>query len=124
MHELLEISETIAQAIGRQDTKTLAPFLHPLFVAVSPGGRQNALQFLAAIAEAPYRVLSIRLEKVDVEEMEEGAALVTGIQHARVELPDGGGEVSSRVSFIDVFVRRNGSWSLRAANATEMLADE
>lgn len=123
MNDLIEISEAIASAIARGDAATLQNFLHPGFTYLDAGGKQSREAFLQAISSATYRILSIRLENLVIEEdVDAGLAIVTGVQHARVELAEGQ-QVDSRGAFTDVFVKQGDAWILRAATSTELPAE-
>jgi len=111
--ELLEVSRRIADAIARRDTDALAAHLTPGFTSHTPGGAVlQRTAFLAAVASIPGDISFVRIEDVHVE-IEGGAALVSGIQHARVIVS--GDVVDDRRLFVDLFVKTQEGWRIRAA---------
>ena len=112
--ELREISERVAAAIAKRDTKTLRAVLAPGFVHRTHGGATaaDAATFLQAIEEIPGEIIFVRLEDIHVDECPAGA-LVTGIQHAQVVVD--GEVIDDRRGFVDWFVRDAGEWRIQAA---------
>lgn len=103
----------IAAAIGNRDIASLESLLAPGFVHRTPGGGTiDRDAFLQAIANIPGEILSIALDSLTVDVVDD-AALVTGIQHARVRVD--GNVVDDRKAFIDWFVKQNGVWRIHVA---------
>jgi ketosteroid isomerase-like protein len=103
----------MADAIGRRDVAAVESLLAPGFVHQSPGGpSRDAESFLAAIQQIPGVISFVRLERLQVE-IAGSSALVTGIQHAAVDVD--GQEIEDRRAFVDWFVKHDGSWRFRVA---------
>ena len=112
-NDLTHATEQIAAAIGRRDVEGLSGWLAPGFVARTPGGgAQQADAFLEAVRGIPGEIVFVHVEKVTVD-LGDAAALVTGVQHARVRID--GTDVDDRRGFIDWFVRHGGQWRIRVA---------
>jgi ketosteroid isomerase-like protein len=111
--QLVDVSRQIADAIARRDIDALAEHLAPGFTSHTPGGAvlQHSA-FLAAVAAIPGDIEFVRLEDVRIE-LEGGAALVSGIQHARVIV--NGDTIDDRRLFVDLFVKTQERWRIRAA---------
>jgi hypothetical protein len=111
--ELLDITTRIAAAIAKRDVKTLAGFLAPDFVHRRPGGLSaDAVTFLAAVDQIPGDIEFVNIENLEVD-LAAGAALVTGIQHAQVNVD--GNIIDDRRAFADFFIRLENAWQLRVA---------
>ena len=110
---LIEISERLAQAIGRRDVNAVSELLATDFVQRHAGGDPvEAGAFLDGIAKIPGKILSVKVQQLTVDIAGDGA-IVTGVQHAQLEIE--GSLVDDRRSFVDWFVRESGDWRLRAA---------
>lgn len=104
----------VAEAIGRKDVAALEQLLAPDFRLRSPGGvSTERAAFIRAVCEVPAEVLSVTLEKLEID-LGDGAALVSGVQHARCRFH---GETLNDVRpFVDWFVREaDGAWRIRVA---------
>ena len=110
---LIEISERLAEAIGRRDVSAVSGLLATGFVQRHAGGDPaEAGAFLDGIAKIPGEILSVKVEQLTVDIAGDGA-IVTGVQHARLEIE--GSPVEDHRAFVDWFVREGGDWRLRAA---------
>jgi hypothetical protein len=108
-----EAARQIATAIGGRDVNALKNLLAPGFVHRALGGdRSDEQAFLQAIDQIPGEIVSVWLERLEVD-MSPTGALVTGLQHARVLLD--GQVVDDRRAFVDWFVNDHGIWRLQAA---------
>jgi ketosteroid isomerase-like protein len=108
------VATEVAQAIGRKDAAALDRLLAPDFRLRSPGGTATARDaFIRAVCEVPAEVLSVTLTDVEID-LGDGAALVTGQQHARCRFH--GEEVLEVRPFVDWFERTaDGRWQIRVA---------
>jgi ketosteroid isomerase-like protein len=119
---LLEITERIFDAIRDRDVATLSGALADDFVLTVPGSPdQDRTAFLAAINEAPYRILEIHGDDVGVRLLGE-TAIVSGLQRAEAQLADGT-KVTGTTAFVDCFERNADRWRLRHAVSIEMPVD-
>ena len=110
----LEISEQIADAIARRDTATIARLLSANFLYRTPGGPSVPSDtFLRGIAEIPGEINFVKLESLQMDVIDDSAALVTGIQHARVTVD--GQVIDDRRAFVDLFERTPDGWRIRTA---------
>jgi ketosteroid isomerase-like protein len=108
-----EAALAIAEAIGRRDVKTISGLLAPGFVFRAPGGETRDVDsFLRGIREIPGEIAFVRLGDVQID-VAGDAALVTGIQSARVRIE--GRDIDDRRAFVDWFVKEPGGWKLRVA---------
>jgi len=119
---LKQAEQRIFHAIQARDLAALEAELDEDFV-LSPIGQpeQDRPAFLAAIRDMPYQILEIHGEEIRVHALGE-VALVTGIQRARVALPDNGAIVNAATAFVDAFVRSGAGWRLRHAVSVELPA--
>ena len=113
-HETIAaLAERIAAAIGRRDANALRLLLAPgFFHRDGAGVRSDADAFLSAVAQIPYEIKSVRLERLAVDVFD-ATAIATGIQHAQVMVE--GKLVDDRRGFLDVLVKRGSGWLLQAA---------
>jgi uncharacterized protein DUF4440 len=110
---ILGVARRMAAAIGRRDTVAIRALLAPDFVQRTIGGAAvDAEQFLAAIAQIPGEILAVDLADLEVD-LADDAAIVTGVQHARVRI--GGQAVDDKRPFVDWIVKHDGEWRFRAA---------
>jgi ketosteroid isomerase-like protein len=111
--EIVDASQQIAAAIARRDLSALAEFLANGFVHRTHGGAVvDAEAFIRGIEQIPGEILSVTLERLDVDLVPRGA-LVTGVQHAQVKVD--GQVVDDRRGFVDWFVKQAGTWRIQAA---------
>lgn len=111
--QVTEAAQAVAAAIARRDLAALQGWLADGFVFrahAQPPIQADA--FLQAIGQIPGTIRFIRLEQLEVDLAPHGA-LVTGIQHAAVDLA--GTVINDRKGFVDWFIFEDGRWRLRAA---------
>ena len=109
----METALALAEAIRRRDVTTITSLLAPGFVHHVPGGAsRDADTFTAGIAEIPGEIVFVRLVDVRVD-LVNGGALVSGIQHARVQIE--GEVIDDRRAFVDWFLNVPGGWKLKIA---------
>ena len=117
--ELRAAEQRIFEAIQQKDVAALGRELSQDFVHSSPGQPDQPREaFVAAIRDMPYAIRGIEGEDLRVRELGE-AAVLSGVQRARVALADGR-EVVARTAFVDVFTRQDGRWRLRHAWSVEL----
>ena len=111
--QIIAVAERIARAIGARDLASLRPLLAPGFTHRTHGGDATTVeQFLAGVQAIPGEIVFVRLLDVHVDLTPKGA-LVTGIQHAQLQLD--GQAIDDRRGFIDWFVEIDGDWKIQAA---------
>jgi ketosteroid isomerase-like protein len=116
---ILAAEDRIFAAIRTQDSAALAAELAADFIHSALGQPdQGRDAFLKAIGEMPYRVLEIAGQDLKVRVMGDMAVL-SGVQRARVALPDGS-EVTAATAFVDLFTRLESGWRLRHAVSAEL----
>jgi ketosteroid isomerase-like protein len=114
--------ERIMAAIAARDIAGLEAELTDDFAHTSIGGaEQDRGSFLDAIRDAPYRILELRGEQLQVRAMGD-LAILSGVQRARVALPDGS-VVTGLGAFVDLFVLTSVGWRLRHACSVELPDD-
>ena len=92
----------------------LARLLSADFLYRAPGGPSIASDtFLRGIAEIPGEINFVKLESLQMDVVNDSAALVTGIQHARVTVD--GQVIDDRRPFVDLFERTPDGWRIRTA---------
>lgn len=117
--EILQLEREIMAAIKNKDAVTLEPMVADDFVYRTHfGAESNKAEFLKGIASFPVEILTIRGEELNVNVFGETAVL-TGVQIAEVRVPEAGTEEGA-VAFTDIFVRRDGRWSMVLAYAVEL----
>jgi ketosteroid isomerase-like protein len=117
---LKQAEQRIFQAIQARDITALEAELAEGFVLFSHGNpEQDRASFLAAIRDMPFQILEIRGEDVRVRVLGD-VALVSGIQRARVAMPDNGAIVNAATAFVDAFARTDAGWRLLHAVSVEL----
>jgi ketosteroid isomerase-like protein len=117
---LRQAEQRIFQAIQARDLPALEAELAESFVLFSHGNpEQDRASFLAAIRDMPFQILEIRGEDVRVRVLGD-VALVSGIQRARVAMPDNGAIVNAATAFVDAFARTDEGWRLLHAVSVEL----
>ena len=116
---ILEIERETFEAIRNKDAEALDRLLDEGFVYRSPGGPESCkADFIKVASQLPVRILSVWGEELKVNIYGE-AAVLTGVQHAKV-LTDDGKEVISSVAFTDIFVKRLNGWAMTLAYGVEL----
>lgn len=111
--QVTEAARAVAAAIAARDLPALREWLAEDFVFRGHGYPALAADaFLEAIGQIPGVIHFVRLEQLEVDLAPHGA-LVTGVQHAAVDLA--GTVINDRKGFVDWFIFENGRWRLRAA---------
>jgi ketosteroid isomerase-like protein len=110
--QIVDVAYALTAAIAHKDTPTLVALLSPDFVLRTPGGPGvNAAEFIAGVQEIGVEIVFVRLEQLVVD-VQDGTALVTGVQHARIR--EGGEMLDELRPFANWFVRgASGAWRLR-----------
>jgi ketosteroid isomerase-like protein len=113
-HEaLVDVARRMAAAIGRRDRAAVQALLAPGFVhRTIGGGAATREEFLSAIEQMPFEIVSVVLTSLEVD-LEGDVAIITGIQHARVRVD--GKVVDDKRPFVDWMVKHDGEWRFRAA---------
>ena len=115
--------DRIMAAIAARDIAGLQAELTDDFIHTSVGGvEQDRSAFLETIRDAPYRILDLRGERLQVRAMGD-IAILSGVQRARVALPDGS-VVTGAGAFVDLFVSTRSGWRLRHACSVELPDDD
>jgi len=116
---VLVLSRDLIEAFRARDRDAMMRILADDFRHVDAvGAVVNRKRFVDALIGAEWRIRSIGFERIEVHEIDQ-LAVVTGIQSAEVELPDGT-VATSRGAFTDLFTRVDGRWRLRLAHSTEL----
>jgi hypothetical protein len=116
---ILKIEQETFEAIKNQDAAALGRLLDDGFVYRSPHGPEaGKAEFIRAATSLPVKLLSVWGENLRLNIYGEMAVL-TGVQHARVQTDDGEEAVSS-VAFSDIFVRRSDGWVMTLAFGVEL----
>jgi uncharacterized protein (DUF952 family) len=110
---LQQIACGIAAAIARRDDSAMRGVLAPGFVyRAEDGGTSSDAAFLEGIRSIPGEILFVRLDSLAID-LAGAAALLTGVQHARVKMAEH--VIDDRRGFADFFVKVDAVWKLRAA---------
>jgi hypothetical protein len=116
---LTALSHQILTAIQTRDRASLDQVLHSEFVQINEAGvRTSRGAFIDAVVAADFAIKEFSFEFLSVDAFEQ-VAVVCGVQRALVTLV-GGGDVTARTSFTDVFVRNGVIWQLRIATSSEL----
>lgn len=116
---ILEMEKETFEAIRNKDAAALSRILDEGFVYRTPHGQDAAkADFIKAVTSLPVQILEVRGENLRVSIYGETAVL-TGVQHAKVQTAEGKEAVSS-VAFTDIFVRRLEGWVMTLAFGVEL----
>lgn len=116
---ILQLERDIMNAIKNKDAPSLAPMVADDFVYRTHfGAEADKTAFLNSIASMPLEIIAMRGEELNVNVYGD-TAILTGVQVAEAKPPEGEPEEGA-VAFTDVFVRRDGRWSLVLAYAVEL----
>jgi ketosteroid isomerase-like protein len=115
---ILEMEKETFEAIRNKDAAALSIILDDRFVYRSPQGPDTCkTEFIKAVTSLPVKILSVRGENLQVSMYGETAVL-TGVQHARVQTHDG--EAISSVAFTDIFIKGLNGWTMALAFGVEL----
>jgi ketosteroid isomerase-like protein len=110
---LLDAARRMAAAIRARDRAAVQALLAPGFVQRTIGGAAVGQEaFLAGIEQIPGEILSVELAGLEVD-LEGDAAVVTGVQHARLRID--GDVIDDKRPFVDWMVKQSGVWRFRVA---------
>ena len=117
--EIIEIEKKIFVAIRTRDIPTLDEIVAEDFVFRGPRQPEiDKTEFLKSIKSFPIEILEIWSDDMQVN-IYGDVALLTGVQQARTR--DGDGKVVlSAGAFSDLFLQRDGRWSLVLAYNVEL----
>lgn len=119
---VLRVQEQFWQALQTKDAILLAAILAPAFVGRSPGeADQTREEFITTLIAFPVRVAEVGGEAMAVHVFGE-VAILTGVQVARLELPDGKAR-SSRVMLSNVFCQQDQRWQMVLCHSFELVHD-
>jgi ketosteroid isomerase-like protein len=121
-HLILRCQEQFWQALQTKDAALLTTLLAPQFVGRSPGEPdQTRDEFIATLLAFPVPIRDIAGEAIEVHVFGE-VAVLTGVQVARLELPEGKAR-SSRVMVSNVFCLEDQRWQMVLSHAFELVHD-
>ena len=119
---ILHVQEQFWQALQTRDALLLKSLLAPDFVGRSPGAAdQTREEFITTLTTFPVRIAELSGDAIAVHVFGE-VAILTGVQVARLELPDGKAR-SSRVMLSNVFCQRDQRWRMVLCHAFELVQD-
>jgi ketosteroid isomerase-like protein len=113
---LLALEDAVLLAIRRRDPEALAACLTEDFVLLSPDGSTTRREaFVRAATDTPGELLELSAEHLRAHVVA-GVGVLSGLQRARVRLPDGI-EVEDLQLFTDVCVRTGSGWRMALAHS-------
>lgn len=117
--EIIQLENEIFEAVKNKDAKKLKSIIAKDFVYRTHDGKEsNKTAFLENIKSFQLKILSVKGEHLNAEVFGD-VAVLTGVQHAKVEMEDGT-IVEGLGAFTDVFVRQNKRWLLKSAFHVEL----
>lgn len=117
--EVLSVQERFWQALRAKDADALTSVIAPDFVGRSPGeADQTRDAFIATLSGFPVQIGEITGEAIEVHVFGE-IAILTGVQLARLSLPDGSAKLS-RVTLTNVFRHEDQAWRMVLSHAFEV----
>ena len=118
--EILLVQEQFWKALKTKDASLLATILAPTFVGRSPGEPdQTGKEFITTLTTFPVSISEIAGDAIEVHVFGE-VAVLTGVQVARLELPDGEAR-SSRVMLSNVFRQEDLGWRMVLCHSFEVI---
>lgn len=116
--EINQLESQRITAMVAADTATLNRILaDDLTYTHSTGRTESKAQFIASIKSGAIRYQTFNRDDVSVRTYE-SAAVVTGT--AKVKVTSGGQEQAFLIRFVDVYVKRKGSWQMVAWQSTRL----
>ena len=121
-HAVLGVQEQFWKALQTRDATLFETVLAPDYVGRSPGEPdQTREEFIATLTAFPFPINAIRGEGIEVHVFGE-VAILTGVQVAQMQLPDGKAR-SSQVMLSNVFLQRDQRWRMVLSHAFELVQD-
>jgi uncharacterized protein (TIGR02246 family) len=118
--EILLVQEQFWKALKTKDASLLATILAPTFVGRSPGEPdQTREEFITTLTTFPVSISEIAGDAIEVHVFGV-VAVLTGVQVARLELPDGEAR-SSRVMLSNVFRQEDLGWRMVLCHSFEVI---
>lgn len=113
---LLALEDALMDAIRRQDRRGVRALLSQEFVLLGPDGSELGVDdFASAVTSLPGELLEVSAEHLRARVVG-GVGVLTGLQRARVRLPDG--SVTEEVqAFTDVCLRSADGWRMVLAHS-------
>jgi uncharacterized protein (TIGR02246 family) len=119
---VLRVQAQFWQALQTRDAALMATILAPEVVGRSPREvDQTREEFITTLTTFPVRIAALSGEAMAVHVFSE-VAILTGVQVARLEGPDGRAR-RSRVMLSNVFCQRDQSWRMVLSHAFELVQD-
>jgi ketosteroid isomerase-like protein len=116
---LVELERQTVDAIHRKDAAAMAALLADEFVYRATGAPDvPRAEFLRGLAAPEPTILRLWSDEVRVSQHGD-TATISGVQRARVKLPDGK-EADAASAFVDVCVWRGGRWQVALAIGVEL----
>jgi ketosteroid isomerase-like protein len=117
--DVLHIQQQFWAALQAKDAALFEQVLAPEFLSRSPGQPdQDQAAFIANLTGFPARVLAVGCEDLAVHFFGD-VAVVTGLQTARVELPDGR-VVANNIAITNVLRLTDAGWRMVLAHPVEL----
>ncbi len=117
--QVLAAQERFWESLRRRDRAGFERALAPDFVCRSPGeADQTRAAFIDVLLRFPGVVQRVTADNLGVHFIGD-AAIVSGVQQAELELPDGS-TMTDRVAITNVFVPAGDEWVLLLAHAVQL----
>jgi ketosteroid isomerase-like protein len=117
---LLALEDALMDAIRRRDPRGVRVLLRQDFALLGPDGSELDVDaFVSAVTSLPGELLEVSAEHLRARVIG-GVGVLTGLQRARVRLPDG--TVAEEVqAFTDVCTRSDDGWRMALAHSAPFL---
>jgi ketosteroid isomerase-like protein len=113
---LLALEDALMEAIRRKDRRGVRLTLSRDFTLLGPDGSELDVEgFVSAVTSVPGELLEVSAEHLRARVIG-GVGVLTGVQRARVRLPDGT-VVEEVQAFTDVCTRSDDGWRMRLAHS-------
>jgi hypothetical protein len=113
---LLALEDALMEAIRRKDRRGVRVTLSQDFTLLGPDGSELDVEgFVSAVTSVPGELLEVSAEHLRARVIG-GVGVLTGVQRARVRLPDGT-VIEEVQAFTDVCTRSDDGWRMRLAHS-------
>ena len=118
--DVLHTQNQFWAALKDKNSQAFEQILAEEFVSRAPRQpNQNRAEFIDTLTSFPAKVLSVGSDNLEVQ-IFDGTAVVTGVQSAQVQLPNGQIIVNT-IAITNILQQQDGKWVMKLAHAVELV---
>lgn len=117
---VLQTQNQFWAALKDKNSQAFEQILAEEFVSRSPKqSNQTRTEFINTLTSFPAKVLSVGSDNLEIH-IFDGVAVVSGVQSAQVQLPDGQ-IIANTIAITNILQQQDGKWIMKLAHAVELV---